>query len=404
MKMTTNKIFEWVKENKKDFIVHAVIYIFFGIIIKLLYDSVLQGPPFEKAVIITLTIIMIALVILMSTLFIFFKRRLKTDDLLNDIYGSTWRNSVYYQRKNHYSEEKYYLSEKLVNDHLPNKLKELDREYHSNGANADKTNINLIIDSGTTLVPLFEYLPLSKIENETKDKLTIFTNNVAGIEELHRSTKDKLRDNERHYYLIGGNPLHTYMATTIDDLVATKNNLNTLLDLHKGVNICIVTSNWILGGAELTELTLCARGRGHFEFKKALVEICDYVIVVAPLGKILRMRDVDALNEIVGEPYQPIPLTIGQGINQETRKDKNKIFLFTTFRERSTLSPLNGHSINLERYTDPRYSPNLKYNLLTPIPKFSPNGSAKEVHLKELPHQYMHDANFQHAYGYQEPH
>jgi len=399
MKNKPYQILKWIIENRKEFYIHAIIYFIFGFLIKLIYEFLLKGTPFEKNVIIILTIIMISLAIITSTLLVFFKRRLKTDDLLSDIYGTTWRNSQYYQRKNHYTEEKNFLSMKLVNEQLSNTLHKFYEDYQKNNGNSD--NINLIIDSGTTLVPIFEYLPKLKMQKTYRDKLKVFTNNIAGIEELHRSFKDDSEYNESNYYLIGGNPLHKYMATTIAGFDATKKNLTSLLDPYQGVKIGIVTSNWIIGGAQLTGLTLCAKGRGHYEFKKALVELCEYIIVVAPLGKILKLENVEELNKIVGDDYETIPLTkVAGNENISTTKDRNKVFLFTTFRDRSTSSPLNDHSINLANAS---HMPALKFTFLDPIPKFCPNGSAKEVHFKEIPHEYMHNENFQTTYGYHEP-
>jgi hypothetical protein len=344
-----NRLFNWVAKYRKDLLMGIASNVVVALIVAIIGEWLIPGSSFQKIVIILLVIILALLVPLTSALFVFFNRRLKTDALLNEIYGSTWRNSQYYQRKNHYTEEKYFLSQKLVKGCLAKRLEQFFNEYQQQHSSDQEkgNNINLIIDSGSTLVPIFEYLPLLELKKEIRDKLIVFTNNIAGIEELHRSFKDGSNYYaEDNYYLIGGNPLQKYMATTIDKFNVTKNNLKTLLNQHKGVTISIVTSNWILGGPGLTDLTLCAKGRGHPEFKKALIELSDYVIVVTPLGKILKLRDAHELNTLVrpADPYQPIFIE---------NIPKERVFLFTSYREEGSLSPLVKHSQTLEDNIDP---------------------------------------------------
>ncbi len=394
------RLIEWIKVNIKDLSLGVIGNLLVALAIWYLGSSFLPGTNFEKAVLILLFTIFLLLAILLPFLFTFFNKRLKTDDLLKEIHGSTWRNSQYYQRKNHYSEEKHKIAKEFMQKHLPFLIEKFFKEF-TQEASDDKKNeivkINLIIDSGSTLAPLFKYLSNFKINKKLKEKLKIFTNNIAGIEELHRSKLDESSFEEIDFYLIGGNPLQKYLATTIPDYESTKRNLERLLLSENVVNISIVTSNWVLGGDNLQELTLCAKGRGHHEFKKALIELSDYVIVITPLGKILKLGKTSDLNAITEgeEDYKPI--------NFPQKKDK--IYLFTSFRRDESLSPLKDHSVNLKRrIMDPFYSIGMKYTFLTPISNYEPIGNQKEVFLEELPHDYISEKEkFSKAYGYSKP-
>jgi hypothetical protein len=63
------------------------------------------------------------------------------------------------------------------------------------------------------------------------------------------------------------------------------------------VFIGVATGNWLnivpFEGKALPQLL--ARGRGHGPFKKKLLQVCDEVFVIAPLGKIF-LKSVDELN------------------------------------------------------------------------------------------------------------
>jgi hypothetical protein len=47
-----------------------------------------------------------------------------------------------------------------------------------------------------------------------KIEVIFYTNNLAGIDEIHKINPSLIRINERSFNLIGGQPLNVYRATT----------------------------------------------------------------------------------------------------------------------------------------------------------------------------------------------
>lgn len=304
-----------------------------------------------------------------------------------------YHKSLYKQRLNHFTEEKRLLADVLVRRVLPKLLNQIRKE------NPSLAKLNIILDSGTTITPVFRYLMgygLPKNSNGIGGiKTTIYTNNLAGIREVYNVDPDSAQLSERDFNLIGGQPLSTYRACTGPSTIEFLKLLWTDQEKskEKNVSIGILTANWFIGGADLRNLSLCAKGEGHFEYKESILDNCRYVVFVSPLGKILRFESVEKLNALLKKH--------GQGGYQSRvifQKDSNKkIFLLTSFRPDSSLSPLVNLSIQLNSACQ---LPELtNYISCEDCPIFDPPGVKFDVVTTEVPHHYIR-ANFSSAYGY----
>jgi hypothetical protein len=300
--------------------------------------------------------------------------------------GLPWSETQYSRRSKHFVEEKELLADCLVDHILPDLLEKIRQE-------AAHPQVQIILDSGTTITPMFEKLARKGISlptNAPSLKIEFFTNNLAGIEELqkldHLSHK-KL--SEEDFTLIGGTPLGRYRATTgkyaEEALGAILSNSNQR-DNGTRVKVGIVTANWLLVGHGHDSISLCARGRGHPEFKKLVIDKCDYLIIVAPLGKVLALDDERRLNDLLpresdiqtGEKreYDLIPI-------EQSRKSKT--FLLTSQRPIGSISPLKILSSQIFNQ-NPAVCKNFILHLS--CPEYSPPGSTEEVRMAEMPHSW----------------
>lgn len=324
----------------------------------------------------------------LDTLFQEYRSRLETvDKILFDVFGFSWRENQYFVRREHFPHEKQLLARILVEQVLPSVVGTLSQE------NARIENLNVILDSGTTIAPVFPHLIRHSIRLPPTTKLHLYTNSLGGIDEIHKlrsSPSDALT--ERQFNLIGGLPLNKYRATTGD---LTQEALKRIWDAQRNsdgtmVSIGITTANWILGGRGLDHLQVCARGVGHFDFKESLILNCTILIVIAPLGKLLRINHVDKLNALLptddADPYRAFEIPASQ---------RNSTYLLTSFRPSLSVSPLLGLSTELKHAADQ----SVNFRLCSQSPEFDPQGTLREIIVTELPHRYIRD-NFETAYGY----
>jgi hypothetical protein len=65
------------------------------------------------------------------------------------------------------------------------------------------------------------------------------------------------------------------------------------------MNLGILTANWFTCGTDFKEISICAKGLGHFKFKVDVIDHSQYIILVAPLGKLLPIDDSNLLNSIM---------------------------------------------------------------------------------------------------------
>ncbi|MCP4113875.1 MAG: hypothetical protein GY737_00440 [Desulfobacteraceae bacterium] len=288
-----------------------------------------------------ITIGTIIVVLLLSILFNL--KRLIRNALFNTshrnhiIDNNLFQNNQYLERKRHFAEEKEKLAEVLVKETLP----QLFKTIHEESTKVKK--IILVLDSGTTITPIFKHLMCTGVEcTEKTFEYAIYKNNLAGIDEIHQIRPEFCQIKERDFNIIGGLPLNTYRATTGR---ATQNFLETIWENEKNetvVTIGIITANWFLAGMGLKNLSICAKGVGHFKFKKNVIDNSDYVILISPLGKILPQEDENVLNKIVpkhlDEKYESYLIP---------KSKRNKSYLLTSYRPKNTLSPLANISLSL---------------------------------------------------------
>lgn len=341
-----------------------------------------EVDQFNRSFLILQLVTLIVLVFFTFYIKKLYYRRIDTqDDLLYDIFGYTWQNSQYFKRKRHFTSEKDLLGKITVDHALINILGKIRKEKH----NSHKI-INIIIDSGTTLTPIFKYLPDSDLP-KLHDKTQIHTNNISGIEELFRVDPSRWKFKETDFFLIDGNPLGRYRATTYDEIPHPYlAKLWSLQEEKKTINLSIITGNWIMASNGLKELSICAKGRGHPEFKRELIEKSDYLLVVAPLGKILRINNIETLNDITPEKekdYESISIPLSK---------KDQTTLLTTFRSMNSKSVLKDHSQNLQTLMEK--GDTFNYHFFEQMPAFEPRNES------EVPHDYLLGKNFRKAYGY----
>ncbi len=357
-----------------------------------------EGDLLQKLTIFLLLFV----IILLGAISITIRRRFNIGEeainqILYDTFGYTWQNNQFFIRKTHFTAEKDTLGKVLIDEVLPKLLAKI-------AESSSPSAINVIIDSGTTLSPLFKYLPDCDIKTKIEVDVAFHTNNLAGIDELYCVDSARWRFKETDFFLIDGHPLGRYRATTYEE--RPHPYLSKLWKESRDnsiVTVGVLTANWILGGSGLNRIALCAKGTGHPEFKQEVVDNCDYLVVVAPLGKILRLASVNALNNLVPEKegfYRTIEIPEAK---------RSATYLLSTFRSASgrridpyILSPLVDHSANLLQVSNaPEGSTEASQNFLfwQPMPTFNPPGRPHEVAKVEVPHEYLRGKSFQKAYN-----
>ena len=345
-------------------------------------------PIIMIAVAVGILLTTLLLAILFSLKRIVESRFRQVNRILIDQFGFAWRENQYFRRLRHYSFEKEYMGRYLVEQVLP-VLAQRVRKDHPH-----LKMLNLILDSGTTITPIFKHLFHVGVSQHPVEKLTIYTNNLAGIDEIHKLDATPYSAlSERDFVLISGQPLNKYRATTGS---VTQEFLRTFWRRRDEssediVTVAILTANWFLGTPGLDDLALCARGEGHFEFKKNVCDHSDFVILLAPLGKVLCLSDVQELNDMLpivqpNDAYRSYRLPADR---------KTKTYLLTTFRPSDSLSPLGNLSTRLEYVRSDDVGKN--FRLWNPVPVFDPSGTTAEVRKQELPHSYVKD-NFERVY------
>ena len=303
--------------------------------------------------------------------------------------GVPWRETQYHRREKHFVEEKAKLASIFVEETLPALCDEIQEKY-------ENPKIRVILDSGTTITPVFEQLVRKGIASEITIEPEIYTNNLAGIIEIEKL--DHLLDNklkEEDFMLIGGNPLSRYRATTGAITEETLKNLFTenKLDGQQIVTVGVLTANWLLSGPGQSKISLCARGRGHPQFKDEIVKSATYLVIISPLGKILQLGDVERLNELLPEEE-----TLLRGPGKEysaieiPATKKETAFLLTTSRPDPSDSPLVFSSKSLHGKSD-SYRGN--FRLRSECPEYSPPGGKNEVLQTDLPHSWTRKSDIE---------
>ncbi len=319
----------------------------------------------------------------------------KVNQVILDLFGPVAADNQFYLRRTHYAAEKLVLAKVLVREVLPRVIKEIYKNHPT------LRKLNIIIDSGTTLTPVFPLLVTEGLPKQDEVALQIYSNSMSGIDEIHKmEDSGACALSERDFNLLGGQPLNKYRATTGE---ATERFLQSLWeesDSRPGgeiVTLGILTANWFLAGAGYNRISICARGSGHLRFKTEVSEHSQYRILVAPLGKILHLSDVEHLNDLLkdqeGSDYGTYELPAGEDVKSRTQ-------LLTTRRYTGSLSPFQNITILLDKVE--KQNSGVNFILCPESPRYSPPGhSFEEVLANEAPNVYVKE-RFEEAYGFAE--
>jgi len=368
--------------------------ILFCIVGAVLGALVSQGNPLAIAIALVGVLAFTGLLALVLNQGAYFQRHFADlHQLLRHTVGPVYGNSLYAARLDHFAKEKQRLAELLVREALPQLVASVCKNF------PHLHTINLIIDSGTTLTPIFPLLAKEHIKGLKNKTLTIYTNSLSGIDELHFLQSNHCKLSEGDFVLLTGTPLHKYRAVTGD---ATVRQLEELVKRPPGqednaigsVNIGLLTANWLLLSPDLTTIKLCASGNGHAEFKRKLIEVSDYRIVVSPFGKLLSTPSAKDLNALLkratGEEYEECDFPTDR---------RQTTFLLTTVRPEGSLSPFQHRSQKLLKLRDATLK---KMKVNTPLPasqnyvflngfscEFDVSGLPDDVFATEMPHEYI---------------
>ena len=318
--------------------------------------------------------------------------------------SSTQVKSLFEERMLHFFGEKNFLAERF----LPLLLRRC-RAFAEEGR-----EVYLLIDSGTTLYPFFEKLGKATVQakqNQEKwvENLYVETNNLPGVEMLTRVG----RVNYHNRYsplavkceLLPGAPLPVYAAPT-----GKKTNA-ALEQLRKDANsnavfIALTTGNWIRirRRSPMCPVPL-ARGRGHLDFKQALIDCSDETYVISPLGKIFTELSHEDVNEALRfEEGQLNPEKQSYSEVNINDKKARSVKLVSTYR--SDGAALHAHSIRIQTILGMdhvkkdssgasgffRVSIGDMEHIVLPYDNL-PNDPALQLDI-EFPHEHTHDPDF----------
>lgn len=206
--------------------------------------------------------------------------------------------TLFAERWGHFRKEKEFIANNFIHLLL----------RHLRTLSLEKSKVYLIIDSGTTLYPFFKKFGQETVscylnKEEWIKKLCIITNNLPGIDALMKY--GRIQPNNRYSELaidcrlLPGAPLPVYSAVTGAETTQALESYRT-----KGEENCcflgLLTGNWIrVRRSEPSCPVPLARGKGHIEFKQAVIDSCDEIFVVSPLGKLFVGPGPEDLNKIL---------------------------------------------------------------------------------------------------------
>ena len=296
----------------------------------------------------------------------------------------------YDERKLYFAEEKHRLIENLIKDVLPDVINKIVTPNTNSN-----TEIPIIVDSGTTLELFFPRIKLlglgPNISNAVLQRINISTNSLSGSDAFCKMPGNYLQEDQLH--LFGGTQLERYRAVTGTVTTTAMRELGNRFENNESKIIGIVTANWLLVGAAHKKLFFCSTEEGHLDYKRCLAEVADYLIIVAPLGKLLTLDTTDELNTILKLKEEGKPEYDGFEINTLTKRNKDNTIMLTTYRNKSS-SILHPHSENLIHAHDKK-----KHNLYTLCKITRPlqldyKLSYKEQIELEIPHCYLREHAF----------
>jgi hypothetical protein len=370
---------DWIDKKTREHRVGIVTFLYSlsaSITAAVLY-GILDAPELWMGLVVAL-----AAIVLLANQRLLMRSQVKALDevLRRRLRHSSLRNQ-YAIREGHFTDEKRELATRVVREVLPRIVEDLE-------SGGEVTEIRIVLDSGTTITPIFPELVRTGVKGSVSE-IDLYTNNLAGIDEIHALDQlDTQVITEEHIHLLGGEPLHTYRATTGDKTLAELGEVWLKEGTAHARSIGIITANWLLLGHGYDRLSLCARGRGHLPFKQAIAETADIVLVVAPLGKLLAMdnSDIKDLNNWLKESEfkdsYPVPFSF-------PNNRKSSIHLLTSLRPLGAASPLGRSSerLNAGKRSTSDWPEN--FTICPESPEYTPPVGAQELIEIEMPHVYI---------------
>jgi len=189
--------------------------------------------------------------------------------------------SLFGTRYHHFFDEKEAIARLFVTD-----LESRVQNAYSNGE-----RIVLILDSGTTIFPIFKLLMAKKNDPAWTNTIEIFTNNLPGIFVALRDgrTKEGIRRARLAFrvHVVRGDPNPDYWA------LLSKDSPNAISDLSEGpIIIGVTTGNYAQDDGQV----LFVRDPEHRAFKEALIRRAQVIYSLLPLGKMVPIGAAE-LNE-----------------------------------------------------------------------------------------------------------
>jgi len=195
--------------------------------------------------------------------------------------------SLFNLRTQHYTAEKEFICKKFV-EHILKK--------YGNPENGKIPTIYLLIDSGSTVFPIFRHLCdtyWSTSDRSVLDNIKIITNNLSGINTLQIFGKRDLSVNSGLIFpckVLPGKIESQYNAVLSSESINHLNfTIGKLREYHKdneAVFISVLTGNYLS-----IKDGLLWRGNYHGAMKDAYIINSDCIYILSPLGKIFN-KDV----------------------------------------------------------------------------------------------------------------
>lgn len=247
-----------------------------------------------------------------------------TNELLNE-------DSVFEIRSKHYKREK-----RVIAENFANLLGE--RVNHLLGR-PGINKIQVVIDSGSTLSPLFDVIgrQASIDALHWSKNVEFFTNNIKGVQlllkyrEISCDIKKTILANDanddRHLEIpvtcsiLPGKVLSAYSAIADE---STIHAVKKISERPNSYTICITTGNYILFETANGVVLPIARTGYHPHMKAILYDIADELYLVAPLGKILKGEKNDNISVLLDKFNADLNFT-----KSDTKSPHNKYLLTT---------------------------------------------------------------------------
>ncbi len=206
--------------------------------------------------------------------------------------------TLFEYRRTHYAGEKEVICQKFMTT--------LVSSLRSNGA-ANNQKLILLIDSGSTVFPIFELLCKhywDQLGTTGTPKIEIITNNLPGMGALiskGRKGSDINAEMLLECNALPGTLEGKYSAALGPDSVS---HLKYLLDYKRAEGNCRVVA--VLSGNYISiKDGLLWRGKYHGAMKNAMALLADEVYILSPLGKIFDLG-FEEINEIIKSSRNPL--------------------------------------------------------------------------------------------------